>query len=94
MPPFRFLFDTIDVDSRVSADARSTWTQVSAEDSGSGRPVFLLPTYRASALVDYLLSLDQNYDLPADLDLAKYRAVTIWCQRFGVNFGTAPLAAK
>jgi len=36
---------------------------------------------------------DQNYDLPADLDLAKYRAVTIWCRRFGVNFGTAPLAA-
>jgi hypothetical protein len=36
---------------------------------------------------------DQNYDIPADLDLAKYRAVTIWCRRFGVNFGTAPLAA-
>ncbi len=36
---------------------------------------------------------DQNYDVPADLDLAKYRAVTIWCRRFAVNFGTAPLAA-
>ncbi len=35
---------------------------------------------------------DQNYELPANLDLAKYRAVTIWCRRFGVNFGTAPLA--
>jgi len=35
---------------------------------------------------------DQNYTLPADVDLAKYRAVTIWCRRFGVNFGTAPLA--
>ena len=34
---------------------------------------------------------DQNYDLPADVDLSKYRAVTIWCRRFGVNFGTAPL---
>jgi len=34
---------------------------------------------------------DQNYDLPADLDLSKYRAVTIWCRRFGVNFATAPL---
>ncbi|HEX7330450.1 MAG TPA: DM13 domain-containing protein [Pyrinomonadaceae bacterium] len=34
---------------------------------------------------------DQNYDLPADTDLAKYRAVTIWCKRFSVNFGTAPL---
>jgi Electron transfer DM13 len=34
---------------------------------------------------------DQNYDIPAGLDLNKYRAVTIWCARFGVNFGTAPL---
>jgi hypothetical protein len=35
---------------------------------------------------------DQNYDLPADVDLSKYRAVTIWCKRFGVNFATAPLS--
>ena len=34
---------------------------------------------------------DQNYDLPADVDLARYRSVTIWCRRFGVNFGTAAL---
>ena len=34
---------------------------------------------------------DQNYDVPAGLDLEKYRAVTIWCRRFSVNFGTAPL---
>jgi hypothetical protein len=34
---------------------------------------------------------DQNYDLPANTDLTKYRAVTIWCKRFSVNFGTAPL---
>ena len=34
---------------------------------------------------------DQNYDIPADADLGKYRAVTIWCKRFSVNFGTAPL---
>ena len=34
---------------------------------------------------------DQNYDIPAEVDLAKYRAVTIWCRRFGVNFATAPL---
>ncbi len=35
---------------------------------------------------------DQNYDLPAGIDLNKYQAVTIWCARFGVNFATAPLA--
>ncbi len=34
---------------------------------------------------------DQNYDVPAELDLTQYRAVTIWCARFGVNFATAPL---
>jgi hypothetical protein len=37
---------------------------------------------------------DQNYDLPSDIDLSKYRAVTIWCRRFGVNFGTAPLTEQ
>jgi hypothetical protein len=36
---------------------------------------------------------DQNYELPADLDLNKYHSVTIWCQRFGVNFATAPLSS-
>lgn len=36
---------------------------------------------------------DQNYEIPADIDLAKYRAVTIWCQRFSVNFATAPLGS-
>jgi hypothetical protein len=34
---------------------------------------------------------DQNYTLPSDLDLAKYRAVSIWCKRFSVNFGAAAL---
>jgi len=34
---------------------------------------------------------DQNYTLANDLDLAKYRAVSIWCKRFSVNFGAAAL---
>lgn len=34
---------------------------------------------------------DQNYELPADIDLKKYQRVSIWCARFGVNFGSAPL---
>jgi hypothetical protein len=34
---------------------------------------------------------NQNYDIPDHLDLEKYRAVTVWCRRFGVNFATAPL---
>jgi|SRR5689334_6541909 len=34
---------------------------------------------------------DQNYTLGNDLDLGKYRAVSIWCKRFSVNFGAAAL---
>ena len=36
---------------------------------------------------------DQNYDIPAGTDLARYRAVSVWCRRFAVNFGAAPLRA-
>ena len=34
---------------------------------------------------------DQDYTLARDLDLSRYRAVSIWCKRFSVNFGTAPM---
>jgi len=34
---------------------------------------------------------DQNYEIPAGVDLEKYRAATVWCRRFSVNFATAPL---
>jgi hypothetical protein len=34
----------------------------------------------------------QSYDVPAGADLSRYRAVSVWCRRFGVNFTTAPLA--
>jgi Electron transfer DM13 len=37
---------------------------------------------------------DQNYEIPASVDVAKFRSVTIWCKRFSVNFGTAPLAGR
>jgi hypothetical protein len=37
---------------------------------------------------------DQNYDVPTDADLSKYKSVTIWCRRFGVNFATAPLTDR
>jgi hypothetical protein len=36
---------------------------------------------------------DQNYELSSEADLNKYRAVTMWRKRFGVDFATAPLAA-
>jgi len=34
---------------------------------------------------------DQNYAFGTDLDLSKYRTVSIWCKRFAVNLGAAPL---
>ena len=36
---------------------------------------------------------DQNYDIPTDVSLSDFNSVTIWCNRFNVNFGTAPLGA-
>ena len=36
---------------------------------------------------------DQNYDVPADVDLGKHKVVSIWCNRFRVNFAAAPLTA-
>jgi hypothetical protein len=35
---------------------------------------------------------DQNCTLGSDADLSKYRAVSVWCKRFSVNFGTAALS--
>ncbi len=34
---------------------------------------------------------DQNYELPDGVDLDRYQTVVIWCVRFGVAFGAAPL---
>jgi len=35
----------------------------------------------------------QNYDVPEKVDLSKYKVVSIWCNRFSVNFAAAPLTA-
>ena len=34
---------------------------------------------------------DQNYDLPASVDLQKYNAIVIYCERFHAVFGVATL---
>lgn len=34
---------------------------------------------------------DQNYVLDATVDLARYRSVVIWCERFSVAFGSAAI---
>jgi electron transfer DM13 len=35
---------------------------------------------------------DQQYDIPAGLDLGRYSTVVIWCRAFSVNFARAPLS--
>lgn len=35
---------------------------------------------------------DQNYELPAGVDLARFASVVIWCDRFNSAFGAAALA--
>jgi type II secretory pathway pseudopilin PulG len=35
----------------------------------------------------------QNYEIPADVDLARFRSVVIWCDRFNSAFGAAALTA-
>ena len=37
---------------------------------------------------------DQNYEIPANTDLSKYQAVSIWCARFAVGFGGANFTAE
>lgn len=36
---------------------------------------------------------NQNYDLPADVDLTRFASVVIWCDRFDSAFGVADLTA-
>jgi hypothetical protein len=36
---------------------------------------------------------DQNYAIPANVDLSKYKSAVIWCKRFSVGFAVAPLGA-
>lgn len=36
---------------------------------------------------------NQNYRVPAGTSLEKYRSVVIWCRRFDVVFGSAPISA-
>jgi hypothetical protein len=34
---------------------------------------------------------EQNYAVPRDVDLDRYRSVVVWCKRFSVAFGAAAL---
>jgi hypothetical protein len=34
---------------------------------------------------------DQNYEIPAGVELSRFRSAVIWCRQFSVGFGVAPL---
>lgn len=37
---------------------------------------------------------DQNYEIPNEIDVSTYGAVSVWCKRFNENFGAAYFNAK
>ncbi|MGH2757239.1 MAG: DM13 domain-containing protein [Actinomycetota bacterium] len=37
---------------------------------------------------------DQNYLVPASVDLTGYRSAVVWCRRFSVGFAVAPLNVR
>lgn len=37
---------------------------------------------------------NQVYDIPADVDLARYKSVDLWCVQFSVSFGAADLVTR
>ncbi len=74
-------------------------------DNGPDLDVYLStapPDAAAERFTDDLVNLgdlrgnvgSQNYEIPADVDLSRYRTVVIWCVRFGVAFGVAELLPR
>ncbi len=59
MAPFAFLYDTRKIVGEPSEDALQLTGSYAPPDGYE-----VVPTYEADALVAYLLSLDQSYDLP------------------------------
>lgn len=72
-------------------------------DNGPDLKVYLSPEQASSdegAFDDRIVNLgelkgnigDQNYALPPEIDLERYRSAVVWCERFGVGFAVAPLS--
>lgn len=61
MPPYAFLYETREIDAAPSADALKFPPN---SDYGPEPGYEVVPTRRAHALVEYLLSLKINYSLP------------------------------
>lgn len=69
-------------------------------DNGPDLRVVLSPAAADQRNYDELIELgrlkgnkgSQSYDIPASVDLSRVKSVVIWCERFGVAFGEAPVS--
>jgi hypothetical protein len=71
-------------------------------DNGPDLKVYLSPEPASSeegAFDDRIVSLgdlkgnigDQNYEIPASVDLDRFKSAVVWCERFGVGFAVAAI---
>lgn len=87
---------------QVAGDARVLRLENLATSNGPDLRVYLSTTPASSSWYGYdrdyvdLGALkgnlgNQNYPLPAAVDVSRYRSTVIWCRRFKVGFAVAPL---
>ncbi len=69
------------------------WLENFKTDNGPDLKVYLAKDINASTFINIsnLRSVNgnQNYDISGMPDLAQYKYVLVWCQQFGVLFGSA-----
>jgi len=65
MPPFPFLFEAVQISETTATDSALVFPEGNSYTPKEG--IAIIPTKRAVALVEYLLNLDINYNLPEAL---------------------------
>jgi hypothetical protein len=76
-------------DFRTTATPELAILLISAPDAHENQTVVNSSVFVLGALQQAVGN--QEYSLPADLDLTRFGAVTIWNKKYQVNFTTAPL---
>jgi Electron transfer DM13 len=78
-----------------NAGVRSIRLENFSSSNGPDLKVYLAKDINAASFINLgnlkSISGNQNYALTGMPDLAQYKYVLIWCQQFGVGFGTAEL---
>ena len=68
------------------------WKAENVGDNGAARKLVASKNYLDLGALKSV-SGTQTYAVPKDIDLWQYLAVGVWCDKFDVNFGTAPLSS-